>query len=246
MDTKTDSGSRLGVIDFTGKENGDDGQDTAFQKTGDLTIRVDLASEDALAELVLGTHGGGTLDGGAGWSSAASQHGSLWVGETNGGLDTCLDVVSDFAVKGSVDSALGLELSSSDPIRGNVSSDKREGGVRRVGCLLGGVDGLKTKSELGGNGLEERNNADTGEGSVEDGGVERLKVERKVGALEVVLELEHGGLALGDLHVGLGDGVGAPAVVESAGDGEVTVDITLQQGLVGGIESSKAVFGHYG
>lgn len=250
LETKTKSGSRFGVVNLARKDDRDDGEHAALKETRHLTVGVNLATEDGLAELVLGTNGGGSVNGGSlGSGATGASHetgGSLGVGETNGGLDTSLDLVSHAAVEGGIDGALGLELGSGNPVAGSVATGEGDSGVWGVLGGLGRVDGLKTDGELGGNGLQERSNTDTGECAVKDGGVESLEVDGVVGSLEVVFELQHGGLAIGDLHVGLGDGVFGPAVVKSTGQGKVIVDIALEKSIIRGIKGGKAVRGHDG
>ena len=224
----TKDSAYLDVVELTSEGDLDHGDNSLLEQDTELTSSVDLSSEAACSEVVLGTKSGNTL------LSHATHHGVA--GELQVEVDTSLELCGKSSPVRTLDTTGRHKLSTGDPVLTLVLGGVADHGL---GAELGSrslVDGLKTESKSGSDALEVATNEDTSKRTVEDGRVHGLDLSSEVVANVVVLEGELGtsrtshGSSL-DLGGGLCDPAGSPSVVEAGREGEVAVEVTLAENL---------------
>lgn len=175
------------MVNVGSKSHHHRGRDTLLEDTAQLALGVDLGSESGHAEIVLGADGRDTL------LLDTTTHKTAGRGdEAEAQVDTSLDFVRDSLPERSVESThSSLELGSSDPILGLVATKVRDSTLRALGKGRSLPEGLKTESQLGGNGLEVAADEDAGEAALEVGRVEHLERSAEVVTSVLVLELSH-------------------------------------------------------
>jgi hypothetical protein len=216
------------VVELTSKGDLDHGNDSLLEQNTKLTSSVDLGSEAAGSEVVLGTKSGNTL------LSHATHHGVT--SELQVEINTSLELSGKSSPVRTLDTAGRHELSAGNPVLALVLGSVADHGLRtHLGCGSL-VDSLETEGESGSDALEVATDEDTSKRALEDGRVHGLDLSGKVIADVVVLEGELGasrarhGCSL-DLGSGLCDPARSPSVVEAGREGKVAVKVTLAENL---------------
>lgn len=218
----------LDVVELTSKGDLDHGNDSLLEQDTELTSSVDLGSETAGSEVVLGTKSGDTL------LSHTAHHGVASKLQVE--VDTSLELSRESSPVRTLNTTGRHELSAGDPVLALVLSSIADHGL---GTHLGSrslVDSLETEGKSRSDALKVATNEDTSKGTIEDRRVHSLDLSSKVVANVVVLKGElgtsrtgHGGSL--DLSSGLCDPTRSPSVVEASGEGKVAVKVTLAENL---------------
>jgi hypothetical protein len=213
------------VVELTGKGDLDHGNNSLLEQDTKLTGSVDLGSETAGSEVVLGTEGSDTL------LSHATGHGVT--GELQVEVNTGLELSGKSSPVRTLDTAGRHELSAGNPVLALVLGSVADHGLRTHGGSGSLVDSLETEGESGSDALKVATDEDTGKRTLEDGRVHGLDLSSEVVANVVVLEGELGAsLSTSlDLSSGLCDPARSPSVVEAGREGKVAVKVTLAEDL---------------
>jgi hypothetical protein len=216
------------VVELTSKGDLDHGNNSLLEQDTELTGSVDLGSETAGSEVVLGTEGSNTL------LSHATGHGVT--GELQVEVNTGLELSGKSSPVRTLDTAGRHELSAGNPVLALVLGSVADHGLRTHGGSGSLVDSLETEGESGSDALKVATDEDTGKRTLEDGRVHGLDLSSEVVANVVVLERELGASRAGhraslDLGGGLCDPARSPSVVEAGREGKVAVKVTLAENL---------------
>lgn len=217
----------LGLVDLTSEGERDGHGNALLEKAANLAGAVNLGAERRGTEVVLGTNGSGTV------TSRATHHKSSGRGlELEVHVNTSLNTLGQLAPVSGVESALGLQLSGTNPVFTLVLGGVGQSSLGASGDTLALPDSLETKSETGGDGLQVAADEDTGETTLEARGVEGLEGRGEVTASVVVIDLDQAlSTTVHDLSIGLGDKGLVPAVVGNGGERTVTSVVTLHKHL---------------
>jgi hypothetical protein len=212
------------VVELTSEGDLDHGNDSLLEQDTELTSSVNLGSEAAGSEVVLGTESGDTLLSHATHGVASELHVEV---------DTSLELSRKSSPVRALDTAGRHELSAGNPVLALVLGGVTDHGL---GAHLGSgslVDSFKTEGESGGDALEVATDEDTSKRAVEDRRVHGLDLSGEVVANVVVLEGELStSLSTSlDLSSGLCDPTRSPSVVEAGREGKVAVKVTLAENL---------------
>lgn len=223
----------LGVVELTGKSDLHHGDNSLLEQNAELALAVDLGSEAAGSEIVLGTESGRSL------LPDATHHATL--SSTSGSelkaeVDTSLELVGQSLPVRSLQTTSGHELSASNPVIALVLSGIADHALGAHACGRSLVDSLETQGQSWSDALQVATDEDSSKRAFEDGRVHGLDLGGEVVASIVVLKRElsaAGASCRGclDLSGGLCDPSGSPAVVESSGEGEIAVEVTLAEDL---------------
>lgn len=217
----------LGLVDLTSEGERDGHGNALLEKAANLAGAVNLGAERRGTEVVLGTNGSGTI------TSRATHHKSSGRGlELKVHVNTGLNTLGQLAPVSGVESALGLQLSGTDPVLTLVLGGVGQSSLGASGDGLALPDSLKTKGEIGGDGLQVAADEDTGETTLEARGVEGLEGRGEVTASVVVIDLDQAlSTTVHDLSIGLGDKGLVPAVVGDGGERTITSVVALHKHL---------------
>ena len=213
------------MVELTSEGDLDHGNNSLLEQDTELTSSVNLGSEAAGSEVVLGTESGDTL------LSHATSHGVT--SELQVEVDTSLELSGKSSPVRTLDTARRHELSAGNPVLALVLGGVADHGL---GAHLGSgslVDSLKTEGESGSDALKVATDEDTGERTIEDRRVHGLDLSGEVVANVVVLqgELSTSLSTSLDLSSGLCDPARSPSVVEAGREGKVAVKVTLAENL---------------
>lgn len=243
LQTNTQLGGVLGVVNLTREQDRNSWQDSLLHEDADLTEGVQLASEDRLAVLVLGTDGGLTFNNRLVTDWGTHQRVGDWLnGGHQLGLQTGLDLVGDLSPEGTNKGTLSLDLCGGDPLAGVVTGKVADSRVRRDRHGLSGVHGLQTNGELRSQRLQQGGNGNTRETAVQQGWIQGLEVNREVVGVVVLLQLAHDWLAVGNLQGDLQDVVLVPAVVDFSAEREVVIDVTLDKEVLLSVQGTEGIW----
>ena len=218
----------LDVVELTSKGDLDHGDNSLLKQNTKLTSGVDLGSEAAGSEVVLGTEGGNTL------LFHTTHHGVR--SELQVKVDTGLELSGKSSPVRTLDTARRHELSAGNPVLALVLGSVANHGLRTNLGSRSLVDSLETEGESGSDALKVATNENTSKRAIEDGRVHGLDLSSEVVTNVVVLERElgtsrtrHGGGL--DLSGGLCDPARSPSVVEAGRERKVAVKVTLAEDL---------------
>lgn len=218
------------MVNVGGKGHHNRRSNTLLKNAAKLALGVDLSSESRHAEVVLGTNGSDTL-----LLQTTTHHAAGRGDEAEAQINTSLDLIGEPSPVRGVESSHGsLELSGGNPVVRLITGSVRNSALGALGEGRSLPESLKTKGELGGDGLEVAANEDTSESALEVGGVEHLKGCAKVVAGVLVLELRHILTTRRDGELRLGDKLVGPSPVESPGESALIVEVSLAEDLVMG------------
>lgn len=213
------------MVELTSEGDLDHGNDSLLEQDTELTSSVDLGSETAGSEVVLGTKSGNTL------LSHTTSHGVASKLQVE--VDTSLKLSRKSSPVRALDTAGRHELSAGNPVLALVLGSVADHGL---GAHLGSgslVNSLKTEGESGSDALKVATDEDTSKRAIEDRRVHGLDLSSEVVANVVVLEGELStSLSTSlDLSSGLCDPARSPSVVEAGREGKVAVKVTLAENL---------------